>query len=432
MHERHAAELSAAQASMRESEMSTLAEFKESQLLADRAAFGAINHCAKRVMYNTMHWCDILQRKTMHELATAGIPEDDQALSDLKDIVEVIQSDSEKGFKKCKSVLVQQQIASGTYQCDEQPHEILVCLSHWRKLPNFTLEVSPEVPAWLLLPWALVEIILDNCVHNATTHGCAGGPLIMKLCVVNGRTILTLVNLPGCQHAKALQLQEQYGRNFLFTSRPKENRLNISHIGSTQSTFLGMNEMLQAANLMDANISLTFEDTRVVFMLSWECKPCSPAAVIPETEMVLPEGSILICADDDAAPRLSYKGLAKKLGIPTKLIVFGETYESAMAVTDVVLQKSKEENQTETLVIVILDQNMEYDEGHVLGTEITANLRNAGFKGLIFIRSANDSPADVKAYLIAGADACLSKAGNVKELAADLVKKTDIAWSVRM
>ena len=98
----------------------------------------------------------------------------------------------------------------------------------------------------------------------------------MKLCVVNGRTILTLVNLPGYQHAKALQLQEQYGRNFLFTSRPKENRLNISHIGSTQSTFLGMscticlcamtiypgmNEMLQAANLMDAKISLTFEDT---------------------------------------------------------------------------------------------------------------------------------------------------------------------------
>jgi len=174
----------------------------------------------------------------------------------------VIQSDSERGFKKCKSVLVQQQIASGTYQSDERPHEILLCLSHWRKLPNFTLEVSPEVPAWLLLPWALVEIILDNCVHNATTHGCAGGPLIMKLCVVNGRTILTLVNLPGCQHAKALQLQEQYGRNFLFTSRPKENRLNIRHIGSTQSTFLGMNEMLQAANLMDANISLTFEDTR--------------------------------------------------------------------------------------------------------------------------------------------------------------------------
>ena len=99
----------------------------------------------------------------------------------------------------------------------------------------------------------------------------------MKLCVVNGRTILTLVNLPGCQHAKALQLQAQYGGDFLFKSDWKENRLNIRHIGSTQSTFLGMscticlcaitiypgmNEMLQAANLMDANISLTFEDTR--------------------------------------------------------------------------------------------------------------------------------------------------------------------------
>ena len=39
--------------------------------------------------------CDILQRKTMHELATAGIPEDDQALSDLKDIVEVTNGSSQ-------------------------------------------------------------------------------------------------------------------------------------------------------------------------------------------------------------------------------------------------------------------------------------------------------------------------------------------------
>ena len=37
-------------------------------------------------------------------------------------------------------------------------------------------------------------------------------------------------------------------------------------------------------------------------------------------------------------------------------------------------------------VVCIFDQNLEFKEGRIFGTEITTELRDVGFKGLIFIR----------------------------------------------
>ena len=86
-----------------------------------------------------------------------------------------------------------------------------------------------------------MEIILDNCIHNATTHGASNGPLhlAISICIATGRVILTLVNLPGPQHANALKLQEQCGSNFLFRDWKKDN-VDVGHVGSAQSTFLGL------------------------------------------------------------------------------------------------------------------------------------------------------------------------------------------------
>ena len=73
-------------------------------------------------------------------------------------------------------------------------------------------------------------------------------------------------------------------------------------------------------------------------------------------------------------------------------------------------------------VVCILDQNMEYAAGTILGTEITASLREAGFMGIIIIRSANDDPTSRKMYLDAGASGYLSKDGQAVVLAAALMK----------
>ena len=102
-----------------------------------------------------------------------------------------------------------------------------------------------------------------------------------------------------------------------------------------------------------------------------------------------------------------YKGLVKKLGVDNHMIL-GEKYAEAAGLVDIALAAEMDFGGHN--VICILDQNMDrYTEGAILGTDVTRRLRECGFKGLIFIRSANDDMESRVAYKNAGADATLSK-----------------------
>ena len=79
-------------------------------------------------------------------------------------------------------------------------------------------------------------------------------------------------------------------------------------------------------------------------------------------------------------------------------------------------------------MVVILDQNMEYKEGTVKGTDLVAELRHEGFAGVLLIRSANDDKASGYLYRQAGANAYLSKKGNVTEFARRVVKECVRVW----
>merc|ERR1712113_729887 len=81
------------------------------------------------------------------------------------------------------------------------------------------------------------------------------------------------------------------------------------------------------------------------------------------------------------------------------------------------------ESQGYQKVVVLLDQNLEYEGGSLKGTDICRTLReDFSFRGLIFIQSCDDDAEDQQKYIAAGADACLSK--GLKSLAAKLRKMT--------
>ena len=74
---------------------------------------------------------------------------------------------------------------------------------------------------------------------------------------------------------------------------------------------------------------------------------------------------------------------------------------------------------------------MEYRQGSIFGTDLCARLRQAQFKGVIFIRSANDDPISVKKFIAAGADGCLTKGVDVAQLARNVVEGCERAWQMR-
>ena len=124
-------------------------------------------------------------------------------------------------------------------------------------------------------------------------------------------------------------------------------------------------------------------------------------------QTVLLANTILICADDDAAPRMVYKGLAKALKIDDCRI-FGQTFEGVADLVNSVLAAASQSGDDN--VVCIFDQNMDnYDEGAVYGTEVIRKCRHLGFTGLMFIRSANDDIGSRVIYKNAGASGCLPK-----------------------
>ena len=98
--------------------------------------------------------------------------------------------------------------------------------------------------------------------------------------------------------------------------------------------------------------------------------------------------------------------------------VLGETYPEMLSVLDLILKASSEREHHD--IVCMFDQNMNYPEGFVTGTELTSQLRAHGFRGLIVIRSANDSAESLKQYCDAGADAAISKSARPSKVRAEL------------
>ena len=144
-----------------------------------------------------------------------------------------------------------------------------------------------------------------------------------------------------------------------------------------------------------------------VFSLEFDSKVAPAPVTRREESETFEKGSILICVDDDKGPRLLYKSLAQKLGANNSMIL-GEFYAEVDCLVETVLKAERDHGPRN--VICIFDQNMDrYSEGAILGTDVTQTLRASGFKGLVFIRSANDDMASRVTYKNAGADGTLNK-----------------------
>ena len=110
--------------------------------------------------------------------------------------------------------------------------------------------------------------------------------------------------------------------------------------------------------------------------------------------------------------------MLQTLAAHTNSRVLGETYQEILSVLDLMLQAASEREHHD--IVCMFDQNMDYPEGFVTGTELSSQLRAQGFGGLIVIRSANDSAKSLKQYCDAGADAAISKSARPGKVKAEL------------
>ena len=108
-----------------------------------------------------------------------------------------------------------------------------------------------------------------------------------------------------------------------------------------------------------------------------------------------------------------------------KSLILGETFDEVKDLAQTVMDLASKFGESK--IVCIFDQNMDryvdQGQGFVLGTEVTAELRDMGFKAPIFICSANDDLQSMDLYRKAGASGTLSKYLPVPEVATDLVSQ---------
>ena len=71
---------------------------------ADSAAFKAINHCAKRHLYNNLQWVDTLQTCVVPRIKAENFSQAQQPILDLEKILNNMAADNIRGFEQCKQV----------------------------------------------------------------------------------------------------------------------------------------------------------------------------------------------------------------------------------------------------------------------------------------------------------------------------------------
>ena len=129
--------------------------------------------------------------------------------------------------------------------------------------------------------------------------------------------------------------------------------------------------------------------------------------------------------------------------------MLGVTFDEADSIASIVKKVAAEHGDAN--VVVLLDQKCvfrglasplslcrllyccsmdNYKEGKIMGTDVTAELRADGFRGIIFIRSANDDAASANHYRRAGANGCIGKTLRTSALVGDIVKQCNLAWEM--
>ena len=147
------------------------------------------------------------------------------------------------GYNKCKSAIISQQITSRTYVRKDVVTNMRDLASRWGSNPLCITSVDSSIPEWMYLPGVPESLIIDNAMHNAKTHGKRGEKYELNLRMNGDRFSIEIKNKGGENHEEVLRMQQEQGINFILL----DGNTKFDTIGSQQSTFLGMGEMMDAA-----------------------------------------------------------------------------------------------------------------------------------------------------------------------------------------
>jgi len=331
-----------------------------------------------------------------------------------------------RGMRVCKERLAYLKLVGGDYTSVLNP----VSLSDFgRQLASGRPIATEFADSTVLMDHVVCGLILENALSNAAKHGRPDNPDIIfaiRLLLVSEDNIATIqFEVTNLVNPGATPLTPEYmGQSFGSGSGERPRRAVFLSDG------IGLEHSRLAARLAGITLSLTQNGDRAVFRaevnaeilgtsrrpslshppLSLPSLPCSSVDLTRcgETEpmgfsdlltLTFPKRLRFLILDDNGVSRKILSHQIASLCPRAQITEFGDQESdvelfSALAV--------------ECADVVVVDQHLDYGEPR-LGTDVVRRLRRMGYKGLVCIRSADDSPEDQTQYAASGAHCSIGK-----------------------
>jgi len=331
-----------------------------------------------------------------------------------------------RGMRVCKERLAYLKLVGGDYTPVLNP----VGLSDFgRQLASGRPIATEFADSTVLMDHVVCGLILENALSNAAKHGRPDNPDItfaIRLLLISEDNLATVqFEVTNLVQPGAIPLTPEYvGKMFGDSSGERHRRAVFLSDG------IGLAHSRLAARLAGITLSLTQTGDRAVFRAevdaeilgtsrrpsvahpppSFPSLPCSSLDLtrFGETETVgfsdlftltSPKRLRFLILDDNAVSRKILSHQIASLCPRAQITEFGDQESdvelfSALAV--------------ECADIVVVDQHLDYGEPR-LGTDVVRRLRQMGYKGLVCIRSADDSPEDQTRYTASGAHCSIGK-----------------------
>eukprot|EP00667_Euglena_gracilis_P005906 EG_transcript_5950 len=257
----------------------------------------------------------------------------------------------------------------------------------------------------------LLNLILENAISNALKHGHPSNPQVQfiissspagdDLSPPRHRRRLLQFTVTNFAHPQRPVLSPEFVAQLLAGKVEVANHDVVPLL----SDHIGISHCVLAAQTGGITLQMAQDGDVVIFRASVEVEVVSDKVEAPATPSLspapvpFPDGLRFTVLDDSVTSQRLLQFHITKACAPGAVHCFGEVEEDIEAFVAATLAEAD---------IAILDQNLQYPTPR-LGTDITQQLVQAGFRGFICLRSANDAPEDRALYMRSGAHCCFGK-----------------------